>query len=213
MSDAVREAIEAADAVALRELVKADPAVAEADVCWGDGGVNAVPPLHFVCDAVFRRLATEEEALAMADVLLDAGIDPERSYAKSGDTYLIAAASLGADQVGRRLVELGADVTRRGLFGATALHWAVFMGLDGLAHALVQAGADLELADTRYDCTPLQWGLHAWTETTSGRRDGIPAAVRVLVEHGALVPADALEKLTKDTDRAMREALSAAGSR
>lgn len=114
MTDAVRLAIEAADADALETLVSADPARADAEVRFGDGGKNVVPPLHYVCDAVFRRLATQDEALALAQVLLDAGVDPERSYAKSGDTFLIAAASLGAESVGERLVELGVDVTPRG---------------------------------------------------------------------------------------------------
>lgn len=209
MTDAVRAAIEAADADALRALVARDPALAEADVVWGEGGKNVVPPLHFVCDAVFRRLASEPQALAMADVLLEAGADPERSYARSGDTYLIAAASLGAEGVGRRLVERGVDVTRRGLFGATALHWAATMGLDGLARALVEAGAELELADTRYDSTPLEWALHAWGAGTGGSRAGLARVASVLVAHGARVPSGALEALTEDADGPMREALAA----
>jgi hypothetical protein len=208
MTDEIRIAIEAADVAALKSRVSADPALAEADVRWGPDDKNVVPPLHFVCDAVFRGLATQDQALAMAEVLLDAGVDPERSYAKSGDTFLIAAASLGAERVGQRLVELGVDVRRRGLFGATALHWAAIMGLDRLSRALVEAGAELELADSRYDCTPLQWALHGWQHGTSGDRDGIPRVVRVLVHHGAEVPTRALDSLDDPADRPMREALS-----
>ena len=124
MTDVIRAVIEAGDADALESLVAADSALVDADVTFGPAGKHAVPPLHYVCDAVFRELATQEQALAMANVLLDAGVDPERSYARSGDTFLIAAASLGAELVGLRLVEAGVDVTPRGLFGATALHWA-----------------------------------------------------------------------------------------
>ena len=69
-----------------------------------------MPPLHFVGDAVFRGLASQDAALAMADVLLEAGVDPDRAYARSGDTFLISAASLGAQAVGLRLVERGAAV-------------------------------------------------------------------------------------------------------
>jgi hypothetical protein len=208
MTDSIRIAIEAADVDALRAQVAADNALADADVLWGGDQDVLLPPLHLVCDAVFRRLATQEQALAMADVLLESGVDPDRSYAKSGDSFLITAASLGAEKVGTRLVEVGADVTRRGLFDATALHWAAFMGLDALALALVKRGSDLELADAQYDCTPLQWGLHAWTDGTNGYRDGLPRVARVLVEHGARVPSDALGELTKDTDAVMRESLS-----
>ena len=213
MTDVIRIAIEAADADALRALVAADPALAAENVTWGEGGKNVVPPLHFVCDAVFRGLATQDQALAMADVLLDAGVDPDLAYARSGDTFLIAAASLGAESVGLRLLERGADVARRGLFGATALHWAALMGLDRLTRALAAAGTELELADTRYDCTPLEWALHGWTEGTSGQRDGIPRAARALVELGARVPPNAAEELTEDSDAEMRAALSSERTR
>ncbi|MEM7306579.1 MAG: hypothetical protein AAF682_07910 [Planctomycetota bacterium] len=210
MTEAIRASIESADADALRSLVEADPRLADADVAWGEGGKNVVPPLHFVCDAVFRGLADQEQALAMADVLLAAGVDPARAYAKSGDTFLIAAASLGAQSVGLRLVARGVDVGARGLFGATALHWSAIMGLDRLAGALLAAGAELELLDEQYDCTPLQWALHGWSEGTNGDRDGIPRVARVLVGAGARVPAGAVDGLTGAADAALRDALAGA---
>ena len=207
MSDSVRAAIEAADVEALQTLVTAEPGLAEEHVTWGEGGKNRVPPLHFVCDAVFCGQATQEQALAMADVLLEAGVDPERPYAKSGDSYLIAAASLGAELVGLRLVERGADVQRRGLFGATALHWAALMGLDRLADALVAAGAELEAKDARYDCTPLEWALHAWNEgANGGRRDGLPRVAAALLRRGAAVPPG--DALAGGADDPMRAVLS-----
>jgi hypothetical protein len=162
-----------------------------------------------VCEVVFRGLVDQQQALALADVLLAAGVDVDQDYARSGDSFLIAAASLGAEDVGLRLVERGADVTRRGLFGATALHWAALMGLERLTPALVAAGAALELADARHDCTPLQWGLYAWGEGAAVRREGIPAAVRALVERGARVPAGALEGLAAPGDAPLRAALGA----
>jgi ankyrin repeat protein len=211
VSDEVKSAIEAADAGRLRALVEAEPALARSDVRFGPGDRHSVPPLHYVCDVVFRGLVGQEQALELADLLLAAGVDVDEVYARSGDTFLIAAASLGAEDVGLRLVERGADVTRCGLFGATALHWAVLMGLERLTPALAAAGAALELADERYDCTPLQWGLHAWAEGSSGRREGIPAAVRALVERGARVPAGALEGLSAPGDAPLRAALGSAG--
>ena len=213
MTEAIRIAIESAEVDALRSHVAADPALAEAYVTYGDSGEIVVPPLHAVCDAVFRKLATEAQALAMAEVLLDAGVDPDRSYAKSGDTYLITAASLGAERVGLRLVEAGADVTRRGLFGATALHWAAYMGLQRLTRSLVAAGSERELADAHYDCTPLQWALYGWSEPTNGRREELPGVVAALVALGARVPAGALDGLTSDSDEKLRAALSSGPSR
>jgi len=210
MTEVIRQSIEAADAEALRRHVSSSPSLADEDVSWGDGGKNVVPPLHFVCDAVFRGLATQDQALAMADVLLDAGVSPDRVYARSGDTFLIAAASLGAEKVGQRLVQRGADVTRRGLFGATALHWAAIMGLDHLSDALLEAGAEFEVRDSQYNCTPVEWALHGWTEGTKGSRDRIPRVARLLVERGARVPTNAAERLAKDADREMRRALGLA---
>ena len=94
-----------------------------------------------------------------ADVVVPALGIPERVL-----TYLVVVALAGFPIV------LAAawifDVTPRGLFGATAFHWAAIMGLDRLARTLVEVGAELELADTRYDCTPLQWALHGWTRGT-----------------------------------------------
>jgi len=210
VTEAVREAIEAGDVDALSALVGADPTLAEADVAFGPGGRNRVPPLHYVCDVVFRRLPGREASVELANVLLEAGVDPDRAYARSGDTYLIAAASLGAEEVGLRLVELGADVRPRGLFGATALHWAAHMGLERLAAALLDAGAELELADARYGCTPLEWTLHAWSERGAGRREGLPIVARLLRERGARVPPEATASLDGEADAPMRRALEAA---
>ena len=207
MSKAVQRAILTADADALEALVRADASLLHAPVDLGDGSKNTVPPLHLVCDVVFRGLITDEEALPLADVLLDAGVDPEDDYAASGDTYLIAAASLGAEQVGLRLLERKADVTRSGLFGATALHWAALMGLESLSRALVEAGSELELRDSEYECTPLEWALHAWFEGTKGRKEGLPLVAEVLLRAGAHAPETALGSLQGDQHAAMREVL------
>ena len=204
MTGTIRKAIESSDSTALHALVTSDPQLADADVVFGEDGKNRVPPLHYVCDVVFRKLATQDEGLAMANVLLEAGVDVDRHYAKSGDTFLIAAASLGAERVGLRLVELGADVTRRGLFGATALHWAAFMGLDELAAPLVEARSEIELRDTRYDRTPLQWALYGWTDGPIGRRAGIPSVLRTLVQRGAQVAPDVIDRFVSAADKGKR---------
>ena len=203
----VRDAIEAGDADRLRDLVTASPALATDIIRWGPNGKNAVPPLHFVCDAVFRKLATEDRALDMARVLLEAGESPGREYAKSGDTFLITAASLGAERVGLELLERGADPRARGLFGATALHWCAFMGLPELGRACLDAGAPRDLVDKQHDCTPLEWALHAWLEGTNGNREGVPHVARVLVNAGSRAPEKAREQLASPEHRTMLEAL------
>ena len=207
----VKQALEAGDADALRALVAADPALRDADVRFGPDDRHAVPPLHYACDLVFREVVSQEQGLALAEVLLAAGVDADRVYAKSGDTFLIAAASLGAEGIGLRLLEHGVDIHGRGLFGATALHWAAFMGADRLAGALAAAGGELELRDVQHECTPLEWALHAWTDGTNGSREGVPRAARALVARGARVPADAAAQLAGEDDGPMREALGLPG--
>jgi ankyrin repeat protein len=170
-----RDAIESGSLEQLRALLDADPSLARRNIEWGPNNKNVVPPLHYCCDVVFRKLATQEQAASMADALIEAGADIHESYAKSGDTFLISAASLGAELIGLRLVELGADVHAQGLFGATALHWSAFMGLPRLVAALVEAGAPTDLPDKNYGSTPLGWAQHAWAEGCNGYHDQVPA--------------------------------------
>ena len=207
MVQTICAAIESGEPHNLRALLAADPEGVERDTSGGDGSGNRFPPLHLVCDAVFRGCIADERAVELADVLLEAGVDLGRVFPKTGDTYLISAASLGAEAVGVRLVERGIDVHARGLFGASALHWALFMGAPRLAAVLADAGCALEERDTQYECTPLEWGLHAWLEGTNGRREGIPPAVGALVERGARVPPRAREALVGDAHAELRRAL------
>lgn len=176
----VRDQIEEGNAEGLRKLFDADPELARENIEWGPNNKNVVPPLHYCCDMVFQKRCSQEQALALADVLIECGADIHESYAKSGDTFLISAASLGAELIGLRLVELGADVHARGLFGATALHWSAFMGLPRLAAALIEAGAPTDLADANYGSTPLGWAQHAWKEGSNGYKEHIPACAKLL---------------------------------
>jgi len=207
----VRACLEAGDVRALQALVELQPMKARALVRWGEGGKNTVPPLHFVCDCVFRGMIDQATARALADVLLTAGVDPSEAYARSGDTFLIAAASLGAEDVGLRLLEAGVDVSARGLFGATALHWAALMGCPRLVAGLVEAGAELELLDDQYHCTPLQWTYHAWKtdDGAAGFRPprALAATARVFAQAGARVPHD--PTLSRPKDAALLDAVAA----
>jgi len=127
--------------------------------------------------------------------------------AAADEAPVAAAARDGATERVRSLLRSGNDVNAAQGDGMTALHWAAIMGLDRLASALADAGSELELADDRYACTPLEWALHGWTEGTNGRHAGIPLAARALVERGARVPPDAPASLAEASDAPMREAL------
>ena len=98
--------------------------------------IHRASPLHFISDMLFRGALPQGEEIPLVDVLLDAGanLDFQRSRedGKKGDTPLIGAASLGAEDVGLRLLAAGAKPDLRGLFGETALHWAALLGEDRL---------------------------------------------------------------------------------
>jgi len=148
----VREAIDRGDSAALEGLLSVDPRLA-------DEPIDGKHPIHYLCDKVFEgAVASGGE---MARVLIAAGADLD--YA-SGDP-LNAAVSLGALDVAFLLIDAGADVTLRGPFaGETALHWAALIGADALVARLIEAGAPLDVEDTRWHATPLGWAEHGLRE-------------------------------------------------
>ena len=202
---AIREAIEAGDAAGLRVVLQGDPDAANADVRCGNGHVQ---PIHLVCDARFRHRFDDRVSVELLDVLLEAGADPRVTTAPHGDSLLIGAASLNAELVALRLLEVGADARTRGLFGATALHWAALQGHERLVPRLVEAGADVHLRDRQYRSTPIGWAVHAWCEGSQGDRDRLPGVVRMLRGFGGEVEPGHLERIGAPEHEAMRLALT-----
>ncbi len=85
------------------------------------------------------------------------------------------------------MLDLGFDISARDdENGATALHAAAHAGSADVTRLLIDAGADLEAKDARWDSTPMVWALIGSGEQPSGN----PAAnwlatVRILAEAGA----------------------------
>ncbi|QDV09150.1 Ankyrin repeats (3 copies) [Planctomycetes bacterium Poly30] len=180
MTNELKTIIEQGDVAHLKSTLESSPELGRAPITFGPQNQHSVPPLHYVCDVLFRKLVNQEQALSMGDALIDSGVDIHEVYARSGDTFLIAAASLGAESLGVRLVELGADVHARGLFGATALHWSALMGQPKLANALLRAGAPTDVTDRNYGATPLGWAQHAFREGNMGPAEGLRAVAALL---------------------------------
>lgn len=88
---------------------------------------------------------------------------------------LSLAAQLGHADVVGLLVAHGADPNRYNPDGfhahATPLHQAVWHGHRGVVERLVESGARLDLEDTIYDGTPVDWAVH-------GKRDELAAYLR-----------------------------------
>ena len=157
----VKTAIRNGDADALRSLLTEDPSRANELVRWGDNECILTHPLHYVSDMLFDGTVQHGKELPLVEALIEAGADLDFQRNAKGDTPLIGAASLGAEEVGLRLLDAGARPELRGLFGETALHWAALLGEDRLTGRLIER-SDLNLKDAKYKSPPLGWAIHGW---------------------------------------------------
>lgn len=155
----------------IREILVDNPVLANEGVPLADTLFSKKGhPLHRLCDAVFAKKITDDQAVEIAKLLIEFGADID-GYKSSGDnnTPLIAAASLHAEKLGVFYIEQGADVFYAPKSdGATALHWAAFCGRDKLVGKLIRAGANIDQPDTRYNSTPTGWAIHALLSGDAG---------------------------------------------
>lgn len=135
------------------------------------------PALGLVTAAAVGR-TSDVRALLDAEVDLrthrrsDAPLEPDDYWPADtahirGDVpsdALYAAARNGHDDVVSLLLDVGADVDAKGVFGGTGLHWAAINGHAETVALLVEHGADLTCRDAKFDATPEGWareGGHA----------------------------------------------------
>jgi hypothetical protein len=207
----VKTAIRTGDAAALRQLLAEDASLANALVRWGTNDCILTHPLHYISDMLFEGTLPRGRELPLLEALIQAGadLDFQRDGRKGkSDTPLIGAASLGAEDVGLRLLDAGARPDLRGMFGETALHWAAMLGEDRLAARLVE-GTDLNLKDEKYQSPPLGWAIHGWTGAPAGNQGRQREVVMLLVAAGATVEPGWLES---ENVRSRPEILSALGT-
>jgi hypothetical protein len=185
-------ALQTGDADALRRLLSEDSSRANTLIRWGANDSIQTHPLHYVSDLLFEGKLQKGRELPLIDALIAAGADLDFQRNGKGDTPLIGAASLGAEDVGLRLLDAGAQPQLRGLFGETALHWAALLGEDRLAEKLI-AGSDLNLEDEKYHSPPLGWAVHGWSNPPAGNQGRQRQVVILLVAAGAKIEAGLLE--------------------
>jgi hypothetical protein len=186
----VKEAIHAGDVDQLRALLVEDRLRANALIRWGRNDCIGTHPLHYISDAIFEGTLDRAKAIPLVDALLAAGSNVDFHEPGKGETPLMGAASLGAEEVGLRLLDAGAAVGMRGLFDETPLHWAANMGLHRLVRRMIGAGADVNAEDRKFQSSPLGWALHGWMGAPAGGHDGV---VRQLIAAGARVKGEWLE--------------------
>lgn len=153
----------------VKELLRADASLANArDI--GDGWSGAMAACHF-----------GDEALL--EVLLDAGASPDAADFDTGRDAASLSAENGQAGCLRRLLDVGADVTRTGAvpYGSVsmrmnALHLASWKGHEAVVRLLLEAGADPNARAGSYAVfTPLHFAAS----------EGHEAVVRLLLDAGA----------------------------
>ena len=70
---------------------------------------------------------------------------------------IYAAARNGHTEVVEYLLDHGAKIDAKGIFGATGLHWAAINGHRKTVELLLSRGANLTIRDQRFDGTPHDW--------------------------------------------------------
>lgn len=192
----VKEAIRNGDAEALRRLLGEDSSRANALIHWGTNDCVMTHPLHYVSDMLFEGTVKKGKEAPLVEALIQSGADldfqSERDDGKKGDTPLIGAASLAAEEVGLRLLDAGASPERCGLFGETALHWAALLGEDRLAARLIE-GSDVDLKDEEYHSSALGWAVHGRYNPPAGNQGRQLAVAALLISAGAKVESEWLE--------------------
>ncbi len=182
-NETFRGLIEAGDLQGLKQALVAEPELANRSVVWFLNQTNESDPLHYVCDCVFNGFIDDTRACELAALLLEHGALIEGTQGR--ESPLIAAASLGAEAVAKHLIDAGADLEARAVFGAGPLHWAAGMGLPATVELLIQRGAELEARSTEFNATPLFWAVFgASPHGPQNTRDPLGAA-KVLIDAGA----------------------------
>ncbi len=206
----VKTAIESGHADALCQLLAENPSLANSLIRWGRNEGCLTHPLHYVSDMLLEGTLQRGKELMLVEALIQAGSDlnfqRDREDGKKSDSPLIGAASLGAEEVGLRLLEAGARPEVCGLFGETALHWAALLGEDRLAGRLI-SGSDLNLRDEKYKSPPLGWAIHGWGDPPAGNHGRQPEVIALLVAAGAAIEPQWLESEKVRADPVILSAL------
>jgi ankyrin repeat protein len=170
----------------IKAALSANPSLANEGIPFDEKNTAKAHPLHRICDGVFASAYTDKEAIEMARIFLAYGANINgNELTEKGDTPLIAAASLHAEETGIFYIENGAAVNHAGCHGGTALHWAAWTGRDKLVERLIRAGADIHKRCIDFKGTPLLWAVHGYQHGGAGNRYRQVECVRLLIGAGA----------------------------
>jgi ankyrin repeat protein len=174
------------DLVGLRHILSKHPYLANEGIPYDETNPSKAHPLHRICDGVFEKRYSDDEAVAMAKIFLEFGADVNGGeLIEKKDTPLIAAACLGADKVGILYIEHGANINHAGCHGGTAIHWAAWCGRNVLLKRLLDAGADIHKLCIDFRSTPLFWSIHGYKFGGGQNQHHQVECARMLLEAGS----------------------------
>ncbi|WP_276503421.1 ankyrin repeat domain-containing protein [Terrimonas pollutisoli] len=189
MKPDIKKLIEHKDYEGISQLLAGNPNLVNEGITIPYDSKSAMKahPLHRICDAVFAKKITDEEAIRIATIFLDFGTNINGAKIKENeDTPLLAAASLHAEQLGIFYIDNGADIHYKGRHdGATALHWAAYCGRDKLVERLISEKAIIDLRDTSYNSTPLAWAIQPLLTGDKINTFHQVACIKLLLKAGA----------------------------
>ena len=210
----IKTLIENKDLEALRQVLSNNPSLANAGLPYDEANPTEAHPLHRICDGVFSKKITDDEAVEIAKIFLQFGADVNGSHpAEKADTPLIAAASLHADKVAFLYLDHGADVHHAGCFGGTALHWAAWCGRVVLVERLIALQSPLNKRCIDFQATPLFWAVHGFKNGGYAEREKCVTSVKLLIRAGAdrSIPnkdGTTAAELLNERDRELKELLN-----
>lgn len=182
----MKELIENVDCDGLRSLLTRHPSLANEGIPHDSVNPTKAHPLHRICDGVFEKKYSEDDAVEMAKIFLDFGSNINGYGLKEEqDTPLIAAASLHAEKVGLLYIERGANIFHAGSQGGTALHWAAWCGREKLVDRLIMENAEINRLCIAFKSTPLFWAIHGLKYGGAQNKHNQFACAELLINAGA----------------------------
>lgn len=182
----MRNLIETKNYAAIRQALADNPSLANEGIPLGLFCRDKAHPLHRICDAVFAKKITDDEAVEIAKIFLEFGANVDgNELVEKHDSPLVAAASLYADNVALLYIENGADVSHRGCHGGTALHWAAWCGRPKLVEKLINVGSEINKICVDHKATPLFWAIHGLKNSDGKDVQSYVECVKLLINAGA----------------------------
>jgi uncharacterized protein len=182
----MRNLIETKNYAAIKEALSNNPDLANEGIPCDEHNRTLAHPLHRICDAVFAKKITDEEAVEIARIFLEFGANVDgNELVEKHDSPLVAAASLHADAVACLYVDHGANVHHRGCHGGTALHWAAWCGRPVLVKKLIEAGSEINKICIDHKATPLFWAIHGLKCSDGKGVESYVECVKLLLDAGA----------------------------